>query len=89
MTHQLSAGDFELKFSELLADAMLGGRSMSRELVAECYKEAATAMGLAPTGADDLHVNDMYSSLSAPGVLHRAHNAAELRRRIFAVVYMH
>lgn len=86
---KLSAGEFESKFSELLADAMLTGRAISRELVAECYMEAAAVLGLAPTGADALHVQDMYSSLSAPGALPSSRNVAALRRSIFGVIYMH
>ena len=89
MMNQLNAGDFESKFAQLLTDAMAKGREISIDLVAECYKQAAADLGLAPTGADDLHIADIHSSLSAPGVLPLEKNARTLRNKIFDLIYMH
>ncbi|RCS56423.1 hypothetical protein [Parvibium lacunae] len=89
MKNQLNAGDFESKFSELLADAIAKGYEINIVLIAECYRQAATNLGLPPTGADDLHIVDIHSSLSAPGVLPPAKNARVLKNKIYDLIYMH
>lgn len=89
MTHQLNAGDFESKFADFLADALVAGQLFSLNLVEECYKKAATSLGLPSNRADELHIVDMHSSLSALGVLPIVSNANALRRKIFELTYIH
>lgn len=89
MTRQLNAGDFESKFSEFLADALILGRQLDLHLVGECYQKTAKNLDLPPTGADNLYIENIYSSLSIPTALHINVNAGALRKKIFDLIYMH
>lgn len=89
MTSQASAGDFEIKFSETLANRLLTGERLSIELVRDCYRQAGEALGLPVSGADELHVADIFDGLSNYSSRLAALGKTKLSKVIFDMIYMH
>lgn len=89
MTVLASAGDFELKFSESLAARILAGEQLSIELVRECYRQAGDALSLPMSGADELHVSDIFDALSKQKPRLATLGKARLSKTIFDSIYMH
>jgi len=89
MSKQTSAGDFELRFSEMLSRRILAGEQFSIELVRECYGQAGNELKLPTSAADDLYIADVFDALSKRQGEFAQLSQARLSKVIFDVIYMH
>lgn len=84
-----AAQDFTTLLAKQLATELISGVPMTEQVVAQHCKKIASACGLAPTGADALHISDIYKKISHESSAIKGMDHATAARYIFKLIDMH
>ena len=86
---QLSASDYTSVLAKKLADELLAGEQLTLQSVEQNYHSTAAACGLPPTGADSLHIKDIYNLVAREATALSVMSKDDAARRIFSLIDMH